>query len=211
MWHLVIDRDDFVEFFQQFDRISAVDNESNRRALLEYRDEFFIYNVNVFVKAYLVSACSVLEALIKELVAKYLKFMTKRVADSNLPRNLIILNFAADSKKETYRFETFLLEIDGEKLGETISANIDKTLSAFRTLGVDLASDPSFQQFKDQIGATISKRNRIIHHNDSASDLSLVDVANSIENFKTYTEALIRIVSSSSHAVPVAQNHPGRV
>ena len=125
----MIDRDDFVEFFQQFDRISAVVNESNRRALLEYPDEFFIYNVNVFVKTYLVSACSVLEALIKELVAKYLKFMTKRVADSNLPRNLIILNFAADSKKETYRFETFFW-----KLTEKSWANRFQRISKRRCL-----------------------------------------------------------------------------
>lgn len=59
-----------------------------------------------------------------------------------------------------------------------------------------------FVSFKDYISSTIEKRNKIVHHNDDASDLSLTDVIVTIQKFKIYSGVLFGAVCADPHLKP---------
>ncbi|WP_157864190.1 HEPN domain-containing protein [Gluconacetobacter diazotrophicus] len=81
---------------------------------------------------------------------------------------------------------------------DMISPNYWKTMKAFDRVGINLQGS-SVEQFKDEITTTVLKRNRIVHHNDEASDISFGDVVNKIDLFKKYCQCLFFVVSANTH------------
>ena len=66
-------------------------------------------------------------------------------------------------------------------------------MQAFKTIGIDLsASDVS--KYKDVIASTVDKRNKIVHHNDDALDLSFSDIVRTIDQFNEYAKCLFDAV-----------------
>jgi len=53
----------------------------------------------------------------------------------------------------------------------------------FRYIGIDLQANVDFNRYKDIVGAVVTKRNNIIHHNESAADISLSDLLNYADQF----------------------------
>lgn len=202
----MIDTDILESFHSQFDELIAVSRQSNARLLFEPPDELFFNHQNVFIKAYLVSACSILEAFIQDLAYEYLKTIQMRVEETNLPHNVILWSTSIgkdDEKlKKRQKFEPFKITKNKKSISDMVSGNYHKTMETFKVIGIDLSCDVSVSNHKDFISTTIDKRNQIVHHNDDASDLSLTDIATTIEHFKEYASELHRVVCSSPHLPP---------
>lgn len=192
--------EEFLAFFQQYERLKVVVLESNRRSLSDPPDELFQEHLNVFIKSYLVSSCSILEALLLEVANSYLDEMKESILRANIPNNIVQWSVLGD-KCELGEFSSFSVNKVKKDISDDLSANVGKTIKAFRRLGIDLASRGDFNSVKDFVASIVSKRNNIVHHNDDASDISLEDVANIIDQFRTYSEIIIDISFNCPHRV----------
>lgn len=183
----------FSKYIDQFEKLTVVVSESSRRAIADPPDILFYDNQNVFIKAYLVSACSVLEAFIQDLALAYVDVLQDRINSANLPFNLI--SWIADHEKAKLQFKSFQGTKSRKEISDLVSPNYWKTIKAFERIGVDISASEA-PNFKDVISTTVDKRNRIVHENDDALDLSFSDIASTIEVFKEYCECLFNCVRS---------------
>lgn len=182
-------------YISQFDDLSEIVKESNQRVIRVEPDELFSEYLNVFVKAYLVSACSILEAYVTDCGLACLTIYKHRVVAARTPHNLIQWEVVKDEKKKNERFGYFSISKNKKSIKEDISGNYFLTIALFKKFGIDLNSNLEFQGFKDVIVSTVAKRNAIVHHNDQASDLSLPDVIEKIEELKAYVRCLHDVIS----------------
>jgi hypothetical protein len=183
-------------FAAQFDNLMLVVEESDARIISEPIDALFYDNQNVFIKSYLVSACSMLEAFIQDLAESYMLILQARVKSANLPYNFV--TWLAEHDKAKLTFEVFEGKKTKKDISDMISPNYFRTLSAFQRLGLDIYSEQVFS-YKDYISSIVDKRNRIVHHNDAASDLSFSDVKAIITEFKAYAECLYQAVEADPY------------
>lgn len=195
----MLDTSSLASFQQQFDDLKEVVKESNRRIVAVDPDDLFSEYANVFIKSYIVSACSILEAFIQELALSYITTVGKNLDSANVPHNLLVWSVKREEKLKNSDFSAFSLNIKRNDISEMISGNFFKTVKAFEKLGIDLLSDVEFKGFKDFVATTVDKRNQIVHHNDDASDMSMLDVLHIIDQFSKYSAAMMRIVGTSRH------------
>lgn len=183
-------------FIVQYDSLAVVVQESASRVVSECPDPLFFDNQNVFIKSYLVSACSILEAFIQDLASSCASMMQDKVNALNLPFNFI--NWVAEHNKAELKFSAFIGEKTAKDISDMLSPNYHKTISTFRRIGVDIICEEIISH-KDYISSIVEKRNKIVHHNDTASDLSFTDIMTAIVNFKTYSTCLYNIVKDNPH------------
>lgn len=195
----MINDDILPRFYDQFDRLVNIIAESNSRVISEHPDDFFVQNANVFTKAYIVSACSILEAFIQDITFSFFQIIDDRISSANIPRNVIFWSTQPEVKKDNLRFEKFTLGLDRSDFTDIISGNIHRTIKVFQYVGIDLDSSDTFKSHKDFISSFINKRNRIIHHNDDAVDISFSDIIDWIGKIKSYCECIFNLTISSSH------------
>ena len=65
-------------------------------------------------------------------------------------------------------------------------------------LGVELEAVDAFSQTRDVVNTVVAKRNSIIHHNDTAGDVSLGDIRVYIGHFNTYITAIAAAVQGAN-------------
>lgn len=188
--------DDTTSFEEQFSSLRDVAMESNRRVTDYETDSLFESHSNVFIKAYLVSACSILEAFLQNEALFFVQEVKMRCHTANIPHNLTI--WAAGGKADR-RFAAFEIQLKERDITENLSGNIDKTIACFEKIGVQLNADDEFRRMKDFVAARVNKRNAIIHENDDASDVSFSDIIECIDQFKKYANCVRRIVRNSVH------------
>lgn len=197
----MIDESLFDDFWSQFENIKNVAEESNNRITGENIDPLFDDYANVFIKSYFVSSCFVLECFIQELVFCYVKIFQQKIMENDIPNNLMcwsIMRDKADSDK-FLKFDKLEISISKKEIEEKCSANVYRTISLFKMVGVDISENEQLNLIKPQIGSKIEKRNNIAHHNDDASDLSFTDIIETVDLFVSYSRLLVEIVSQSSH------------
>lgn len=187
----------FVPFEEQFAALREVVVESNRRTVREPADDLFFKNLNVFIKSYIVSACSILEVYIQEIAAAHFSNLCIKVQVANIPHNLIAWNAFGDTKAREFDYKPFEITVTETQLRELISGNFEKTVRAFKFVGVNLLGSEEFCRNKDFVASFVEKRNNIVHHNDAASDLSLMDVVNAIDVLVEYARTIRDVVDSS--------------
>lgn len=192
----MIDTALLANFQAQFDGLKSVVIESAGRAIQDPPDALFYDHQNVFIKAYLVSACSMLEAFIQDLAYAYVDIIQNKINATNLPFNMVI--WAADHEKAKPEFKPFIAMKEKKDVSDLISPNYYKTIKAFSKVGIDLSSS-DIDSFKDLIISKVEKRNKIVHHNDEALDLSFSDIVDTIDKFKEYTICLFECVSADPH------------
>lgn len=184
------------KFLGQFSNLKQVVAESSARSIKDPPDSLFYDHQNVFIKSYLVSACSMLEAFIQDLASAYVDKLQAKINSANLPFNLVV--WIAEHEKATLEFKAFEAKKSKKDISDLISPNYWKTMQAFKRVGIDLsASDLS--NYRDFITTTVEKRNKIVHHNDDALDLSFSDVVATIDNFREYVECLFNAVCADPH------------
>jgi len=163
--------------------LKEIVKESKKRAISDPPDNLILSNLNFYSKAYLISLCTYLEAFLQDLAAAYVDQVSERIAAAKIPGNMVRWSIQRDTKEKEYEFEFFRLPLTREDLEGEISGNPGRTISIFKKIGIDLASDPDFQNTKSVVGAVVEKRNRIIHKNDEAADLSLDDIITFADQF----------------------------
>lgn len=192
----MIDNALLTNFLGQFDNLKKVVVESSARSMKDPPDSLFYEHQNVFIKSYLVSACSMLEAFIQDLTGAYVDKLQAKINSANLPFNLVV--WIAEHDKAKLKFKPFEAKISRKDISKLISPNYWKTMQAFERVGIDLsASDIS--QYKDFIATMVAKRNKIVHYNDDALDLSFSDVVKTIDQFNEYAKCLFGAVCNDPH------------
>lgn len=174
-------------YHSQFDGLKQVVSASAARLMSEPPDPLFDENQNVFVKSYLVSACSILEAFIQDVASEYMLGIQNRMNSANLPHNFVA--WVVGHEKANLKFKSFVGGKGRKDISDMVSPNFWKTIKAFERIGIDI-SKPEVVAFKDYVTTTVEKRNKIVHHNDEASDLSFQDIILTIEQFRGYTQCV---------------------
>ena len=70
-------------------------------------------------------------------------------------------------------------------------------MKLFQLLGIDLAKKENFESNKDLINTIVTKRNNIVHHNDTAADVSFGDL-------KAYIDVIVPYMAAVKEAVDEA-------
>lgn len=174
-------------YVSQLDKLKEIIEIANSRIVSETPDDFFQNNANFFTKSFLVIMCAYLESYLKDALMVIIDETNSKLNQSKLPHNLVrwSLNIEKELKDSDLKFEDFKIPIKKKELDDFISGSPFRTKDLFKKLGINLESDALFNSQKERINAIVVKRNKIIHHNDDASDVSNSDL---IENIKSITE-----------------------
>jgi len=166
-------------------------------------EQFVLEHANFLTKSALVQLCVCLESYLKDVLSEMYKEYQQRVANANLPKNVIVIasrdkenkfsKAAANSaRKDLEKRENaeavFLLQENENGFDDFISGNPDRTKETFSYMGIDLDKVSSYIQHKDLIRSIVSKRNKVLHYNDQASDLTFPDIIQISTVFEEYVE-----------------------
>jgi len=166
--------------------------------VIDESDELFTNNVNFFVKSYLISICSYLEAYLQDSALRYTKELNIRIANAKIPHNFIHWKMISEVKEKKLKYGEIDLSVSKKEISDNISANPYRTLKLFQLLGVDLSEKINFENNKDLINMVVTKRNNIIHHNDNATDVSFGDLISYIDIIIPYMKAIHEATSHNA-------------
>jgi len=174
-----------------FNKLQDIIYVSKDRVISEEIDTLFIDNINFFIKSYLVSICTYLEAYLQDIAFVHAVEIGARTKNAKIPRNYMLWSLNKEVKAKELAFQDIDIKPNRKDISNDLSGNPHKTITLFRYLGIDLTKDDRFNKNKDLVGAVVSKRNSIIHHNDEAMDISFDDLMNFINVFLEYMEAVV--------------------
>lgn len=167
------------------------------RITAEPADLYFVKNANFLTKSFLISLCCYLEVFLKEVANAHVSNVRARLVTANVPHNLLTWSVVRDVKDKDLRFERFGISLTSKEIDEELSGNPFRTSKCFRLLGIELDAVPEFFAHKEMINTVVAKRNNIIHHNDTAIDLSLGDIRVYRNHFNVYIRAIATAVSTA--------------
>lgn len=189
----------FQTYFTMLDDLKKLNDETNIKALSEETDSFISSNINFFTKSFMITLCAYLESYLKDISMEIINAMNLRLTVAKLPHNLV--KWSILKKKELtdlsdteLKFEQLTIKITKEELDDFISGMPYRTENLFKKFGIKLFEDEIYKNQKEKIISIVVKRNKILHYNDNASDLSFTDVSNNIEYVTKYIENLDKIV-----------------
>lgn len=160
-------------------------------------DTFFVDHANFLVKSFLICACSYVESYLKELITDHLAHLSAKISSVGIPNNLIVWQTVTAPKKSDWKFEDFKVAVGQDEIDDLLSANPYKTINTFRCIGIDIQQNAFFASNKSVINSIVEKRNNIVHHNDSATDLSPGDVSGQIDLFIEYILEIEQLVMAA--------------
>lgn len=166
--------------------LKEIIGQSKLRIINEEPDMLFSNNVNFFVKAYLITICTYLEAFLQDVAFEHARRVSERLREAKIPQNFLYGKLAKEIKDKDLAYTDASYEYSKKELSEIISGNPFKTIHAFRLIGIDLSSSEKFLEHKSLVGTIVNKRNNIIHHNDEASDITFSDLLSHIDFFLEY-------------------------
>lgn len=170
--------------------------ESKKRVIDDPPDQLFEANQNFFVKAYLISLCTYLEAFLQDLAIAHVESAKERLESAQVPHNLVRWSIQRDTKGKGFTFSNFSLPLARTDIESELSGNPWRTIALFEKIGINLSSSSDFESVKSIIGSVVTKRNRIIHQNDNAADLTLDDISGYADQFLFYMRAIHDLVVS---------------
>ena len=77
-------------------------------------------------------------------------------------------------------------------------------MGLFQKIGINLDGIDKFVERKDFINSIVVKRNKIIHQNDDASDVSIKDLVTYVEEIKQYMECVTDLTFPVKFGWPTA-------
>lgn len=84
-----------------------------------------------------------------------------------------------------------------KEIDDLVSGNVYRTKDTLALIGVELSLDKAaWDAWKESIQAIVTRRNKIVHHNDDASDISLGDIRGFIISIINYIEFIITACNS---------------
>jgi hypothetical protein len=177
-----------IEYKAQFTDLEKIVIDINNKVLSDSSDPFFINNINYLTKSFLVTICAYLESFIKDITYTTIQNYNNRLNGLGIPTNLTKWAFNPKTKidDKQLKFTELTFNIKKKDLDDHVSANPFKTIKLFKQIGIDLEKNESFNELKTVINSIVVKRNNIIHYNDNASDISLLDVLDYIKVVQKY-------------------------
>ncbi|WP_157649478.1 HEPN domain-containing protein [Burkholderia ubonensis] len=163
---------------------------SQDRVIRDEPDMLFTENVNFFVKSYLISTCTYLEAYLQDTAFDLARKICARANSARIPHNFLYWKTTKEVKEKELKFAEAVFNLTKQEVSDEISANPYRTIKLFRFLGIDLTEEEGFNKNKDFINTVVVKRNNIVHHNDAANDVSFSDVEKYIDVFVDYMLAI---------------------
>lgn len=184
------------QYLNQLDDLKCIIISTNGRIILDPPDELIVNNANFFSKSFLVVMCAYLESYLKDSLMVIVTEINNRLTAIKVPHNLIkwSLNLEKEFKENEFKFENLKLNIKRKELDDYISGNPFKTTDLFKKFGIKLDKDQIFNNQKELINTIVTKRNKIVHHNDEASDVSNSDLISHIDTLKLYIENIDKII-----------------
>jgi hypothetical protein len=175
-------------YMEQYTKLVEIIDETNKRLISDEPDKFIVDNVNFFTKSFLVMMCAYLESYLKDALMVIIDDVNLRLDSTKIPHNLIkwTLNIEKEFKETEYKFEHLKIKLKKKELDEYISGNPFKTRDLFKKFGSPLDKNETFNLQKDIINTIVVKRNKVVHHNDEASDISNNDLKDYIEILRNY-------------------------
>ncbi|MEE9339029.1 MAG: HEPN domain-containing protein [Methylococcaceae bacterium] len=183
-----------IKYEQLFISLKEIIKSSEARVLQENADELFVENVNFFVKSYLISICSYLEAYLQDIAFNHAEFINSKLKEAEISHNFIHWRLINGLKDKDLKFCNIDLSIAKKEISDNISANPYRTIKLFQLLGVDLSEKEDFEINKDLVNTIVQKRNNIVHHNNKATDVSFLDLMIYIDNILVYMTSINKSV-----------------
>lgn len=182
----------YAKYENLFLDLKIIISESEGRVLRNQPDELFLENINFFVKSYLISICSYLEAMLQDLAFLQTQEINSRLLAANIPNNFMLWRVAGNIKDKDNRwgYKHGSMYASKKEVSKNLSANPYRTLKLFSKLGIDLGSNDTFEANKDLVNTIVDKRNSIIHHNDRAASVSFGDLIAYIDIILKYSKAI---------------------
>ncbi len=177
-----------------FKSLKKIIIESENRIRDDDSDPLFITNVNFFVKLYLICICTYLETYLQDIVYDYIEIIKMKLSSVSIPRNLVLWEVQKDVKEKDFIYKSFKIDLRKRDLTNQLTCNPYKTIKTFKLIGIDLTKDKAFNSNKDIIASIVEKRNNIVHHNDSAMDISMNDLLCNIDSVLLYMESIDSIL-----------------
>lgn len=151
-------------------------------------------NVNFFTKSFLISACAHLEMCIKEIVFSVSQDIDARLSVAAVPPS--ILEWRLNPKKKSDQAvgspRSFSVSMTKKEIDDLVSGNVYRTKDALALVGVELiAEKDQWEPWRESVQSIVTRRNRIVHYNDDATDISLGDIKSFIKTFLGYIEFLV--------------------
>lgn len=175
-------------YILQLEKLSLIIENTNERIISDSPDPLIYDNANFFSKAFLITMCAYLESYLKDVLMLIVENTNAKLTSAKLPHNLIMwsLSMKKDIKENELKYEKLKLEIKKKDLDDYISGNPFKTRDLFKKFGIELEKNELFNIQKEEINSMVAKRNKILHHNDEASDVSNKDLIDNISALKKY-------------------------
>lgn len=182
------------------EELKTLNNETEGKVIADSPDEFIARNVNFFTKSFMITLCAYLESFLKDISMTIVEDANIKLSTSKIAYNLV--KWSVQRKKELgelpdsdLKFEDLSIKITKKELDGFISGSPYKTESLFKKIGIKLFEDPVYIDQKEKMIYIVEKRNKIVHHNDNASDISFSDIDNNIDLTILYMENLNRLVN----------------
>lgn len=180
----------------QLKELKKLLSEVNVRVISDYPDELLKNNANFLNKSFLTMACSYLECYLKDISTIWLEDVKQRVESAKIPANLIRWEISQKLPNIDSDFRNLVITKKDKDIEEHLSGNPFRTRDLFGYIGIKLKNCEVWENNKDHVQAIITKRNRIIHHNDDASDLSFGDIIMYVDVIIGYVCGIFDIVTS---------------
>lgn len=183
-------------YILQLEKLSSIVEDTNSRIISDPPDSLIYDNANFFTKAFLITMCAYLESYLKDSLMTIVDDTNIKLVSAKLPHNLILWSLGAkkDIKETDLKYKSLKLEIKKKDLDDSISGNPFKTRDLFKKFGIELEKNLQFSIQKEEINSIVVKRNKILHHNDEASDISNKDLTDNIIALKKYINNIDEII-----------------
>lgn len=184
------------KYEMQYTELKSLAELFRQRALDDHPDRLIAENTNFLSKSFLVVSCAYLESFLKEAALHIVDCLESRLKSARIPQNAIkwTLKNEAGYKACKDEYRNLTIGITSKEIDDEVSGNPWRTKDFFQILGFNLAeSEKEWKAQKEVIQSIITKRNKVVHHNDHASDVTLDDIASNIDVLTKYLVFISRI------------------
>ncbi|NJM76104.1 MAG: hypothetical protein HC852_10315 [Acaryochloridaceae cyanobacterium RU_4_10] len=140
-------------FFQRYegmyDSLKVIIESSEKRVLGD-NDDLFSENINFFIKSYLITICTYLEAFLQDIAFEYANELNSRLKDADIPHNFVHWRIVKDIKDKELNFNKIDFSVDKKEISDNLSANPYKTIKLFK------------RQFKSEVQQVLMDENKIL-------------------------------------------------
>ena len=179
--------------------LTLLNGETERKVISETPDVFITRNINFFTKSFMITLCAYLESFLKDITMVVIDDANTKLTTSKVAYNLV--KWSVTKKKDLQelndnelKFEALSIKITKRELDDFISGSPYKTEKLFNKIGIKLLDNETHQLQREKIISIVEKRNKIVHHNDSASDISFADIQANISYITNYMTNLNNII-----------------